>query len=82
MTKAETVKRDQAKAAKFIELAEKRVTRAINSIRSISKLSNRNSYKYTDAQAAKICEVLREEVLDVNKHFTAKTAVVKSGFKF
>lgn len=70
-----------AKAAKFIELAEKRVTRAINAIRSISKLSNKNSYVYTDAQSKRICEALREEVLSVNEHFSAKTAVAKEGFK-
>lgn len=81
MTKAETMKRDAAKAAKFVELAEKRVTRSINAIRSISKLSNRNSYVYTDAQATRICEALKEEVQSVYEHFTAKKAVAKEGFK-
>lgn len=80
MTKAEIAKRDSAKAMKFVELAEKRVTRAINAIRSISKLSNRHSYVFTDAQATKICEALRDEVVSVNEHFTAKTVTAKSGF--
>jgi hypothetical protein len=78
---AAKAKAQKAKAAKFVELAEKRVTRAINAIRSISKLSNKNSYVYTDAQSKKICEALREEVLSVNEHFTAKTTVAKQGFK-
>lgn len=71
----------KTKAAKFVELAEKRVTRAINAIRSISKLSNKNSYVYTDVQANKICEALKEEVVSLNDHFTAKKAVAKEGFK-
>ena len=78
---AAKAKAQKAKAEKFVELAEKRVTRAINAIRSISKLSNRNSYVYTDVQANKICEALKEEVVSLNDHFTAKKSVAKEGFK-
>ena len=80
--KAEQAKKEAAKAAKFVELAEKRVTRAINSIRSIVKLSNRGNYVYTPAQVNKLSEVLKQEVLDMNKHFTAPTAAAKEVFTF
>lgn len=77
-----TAKREAAKAAKFVELAEKRVTKAINSIRSISKLSARSNYVYTPDQVNRLCEVLKSEVLDMHKHFTAPSAAVKEVFKF
>lgn len=70
----------KAKAAKFVELAEKRVTKAINAVRSIAKLSNRSNYIYTDAQVAKIAEALRAEVVTMHEHFTAKPGVTREGF--
>ena len=79
---AEAKKRQEAKAAKFVQLAEKRVTKAINAIRSISKLSSRSNYVYRDAQVNKIGEVLKAEVLDMHKHFTTPTAADKGGFTF
>lgn len=77
-----TAKREAAKAAKFVELAEKRVTKAINAIRSISKLSARSNYVYSPEQVNKIGEVLKNEVVDMHKHFTTTTAATKVGFTF
>lgn len=79
--KAAAEKIMKAKAAKFVELAEKRVTKAINAIRSIAKLSNRSNYVYTEAQVTKIAEVLRVEVIEMNEHFSATPSAVKAGFK-
>lgn len=52
--------------AKFIELANKRVTKAIKDIRLVGNLSNRRAYKYEDADAKKIIRALQRE-LDVLK---------------
>lgn len=51
---------------KFVELANKRVTKAIKDIRLIGNLSNRRAYKYDDADAKKIIRALQHE-LDVLK---------------
>ena len=52
--------------AKFIELANKRVTKAIKDIRLVGNLSNRRAYKYEDADAKKMIRALQRE-LDVLK---------------
>jgi hypothetical protein len=54
---------------KFVDLAEKRVTRALRDIRLIGNLSNRSNYKYTDEDARKICKALREAVDEVKARF-------------
>lgn len=51
---------------RFVELANKRVTNAIRSMRLVGNLSNRRAYQYTDADAKKIVRALQEE-LDVLK---------------
>ena len=51
---------------KFIELANKRVTKTIKQIRLIGNLANRRAYKYDDADAKKIIRALQRE-LDVLK---------------
>lgn len=81
MTAAETKKRDAAKAAKFVELAQKRATKAINAIRSLSKLSSAN-YIYTDEQVKTLAEALRKEVVEMNESFSRTTSTDKGGFEF
>lgn len=51
---------------KFVELANKRVTRAIKDLRLVGNLANRRAYKYDDADAKKIVRALQRE-LDVLK---------------
>ena len=80
MTAADKKKRDAARAAKFVELAQKRVTKAINAIRSIRKLASPN-YVSTDAQVEKICEALRGEVVELHEAFTKKGAPAKETFE-
>ena len=50
------------KTEKFIELAEKRVNRALNDLKLIKNLSNKNYYEYTDEQSKKIIRVLQQEL--------------------
>ena len=54
---------------KFVTLAEKRVTRAINDIRLVGNLSNRSNYKYTDEDVRKIHRALRDAVEEMKARF-------------
>ena len=47
---------------KFVELANKRVNKAIKDLRLIGNLANRRNYTYTDVQAKKIIRILQKEV--------------------
>lgn len=48
--------------ARFVDLANKRVTNAIKQLRLVGNLSNRHAYTYTDADAKKIVKVLQDEI--------------------
>lgn len=54
---------------KFVELAEKRVNRAIKDIRLIANLSNKTNYLYTQKDAEKILNVLDKEVKLLRSRF-------------
>lgn len=66
---------------RFIKLAEKRVTRAINYIRLIGNLSNRSNYSYTDEEAEKIIKALETGVRDIKLLFQKKKNGEKTGFR-
>ena len=66
---------------KFIELAEKRVDRAIRDIRLIGNLSNRSNYSFTEQQVAKICKALRDEIKDCEQRFKREGQTKVEGFK-
>lgn len=59
----------EADRSKFVELAGKRVTKALNHIRLIGNLSNRSNYDYTDEDVAKIFRALTDEVSACRKRF-------------
>ncbi|PLY00755.1 MAG: hypothetical protein C0623_06605 [Desulfuromonas sp.] len=54
--------RKQEKRDKFIELANKRVTKAIKDLRLIGNLSNRRTYDYNDEDVKKITRALQREL--------------------
>lgn len=58
-----------AKREKFIRLAESRVNKALNDIRLIGNLSNKNNYDYEQADVNKIISTLEQEVRSVKKKF-------------
>ncbi|MDR2239661.1 MAG: hypothetical protein LBE33_04400 [Zoogloeaceae bacterium] len=58
------MKRD--KATKFVELANKRVNKAIKELQLIGNLANRQNYEYNSEQTRKIIRALQQE-LDVVK---------------
>ena len=57
------------KQAKFRELAESRVNRALNDIRLIGNLANRNNYEYSEEEATKIIAALEGEVKGLKSKF-------------
>lgn len=59
----------EADRSKFVELAGKRVTKALNDIRLIGNLSNRSNYDYTEEDVAKIFRALTDEVSACRKKF-------------
>ncbi len=72
---------DRDKAAKFVELANRRVNRAIRDLQLVSNLANRQNYEYTEEQAKKIIKVLQHEVELVRHSFTSLGDSGKSAFK-
>jgi hypothetical protein len=54
---------------KFVELATKRVSKAIRDIHLIGNLSNRSNYHYTDDDVAKIFKALNGELKECRKRF-------------
>lgn len=65
---------------KFIELAEKRVSKAIKNIRLIGNLANKSNYSYTDDQVKKILNALDKELKNLKKRF--ETTVSDEDFRF
>lgn len=60
-TATKTAAPAESKQEKFVRLAPKRVVKVINSMRSLRKLANRNSYDWTEEQANKILAAVAEE---------------------
>jgi hypothetical protein len=57
------------KRLKFVELADKRVNRAIKDLRLIGNLSNRAAYEYSDKDVKAIVRALQKEVDAVRSRF-------------
>lgn len=72
---------DRDKSAKFVELANKRVNRAIKDMRLICNLSSRQNYEFTDVQARKIVRALQEEVDHVKQSFLSTDEASRSEFR-
>ena len=54
---------------KFVDLAQKRVSKAMKDIQLIGNLSNRSNYDYTEEDVAKIMKALSDEVSACRKKF-------------
>lgn len=67
--------------AKFIDLAEKRVNRALKDIQLIGNLSNKSNYAYTDEDAQKIHRALRKAIDEMKTKFESKGTAAKNEFK-
>lgn len=70
------------KRAKFIELAQARVTKATQTIRLIGNLANTNNYVYSEADAQRIVAALDGELKLLKAKFqAAMSKKAKDGFK-
>ncbi len=66
---------------KFVELAEKRVNRAIKELRLISNLSNTTNYEYTEDDVRKIFKILESTIKDSKAKFRNGGASSEDQFK-
>lgn len=60
---------DEKKQEKFRQLAEKRTNKALDTIRLIGNLSNKQTYAYDEAQVRKIVKALKDAVSEVESRF-------------
>jgi hypothetical protein len=67
---------------KFVDLANKRVTKAMDNIRLIGNLANRSNYDYTDEDVTKIFRALNEELSACRKRFEIASKKNGSGPRF
>jgi hypothetical protein len=67
--------------ARFLQLAEKRMVKAIKAIRLVRNLSNRSNYTYTEDEVKKIVKALDAEVKAVRREFENETSPADVEFK-
>jgi hypothetical protein len=66
---------------KFRELAEARTNRALDSVRKIGNLSNRQLYDWDDGEVRKIIKALKDAVADVEARFASPKGKASARFK-
>jgi regulation of enolase protein 1 (concanavalin A-like superfamily) len=71
-------KRNAAKAAKFKELGEKRVTALLKQIENVQRLSNRNSYTYTQDQVNVIITACAKAFKGLEASFSNTSVAAKA----
>lgn len=69
------------KHAKFRELAEKRTNKALEAVRLIGNLSNRQTYAYEEAEVRKIMKALRDALSDIEARFSTAPGRGNGDFK-
>jgi len=66
---------------KFVDLAEKRVTKAIKALRLVGNLSNKSNYSYTQSDVKKIIGALDKEVKYLKQKFDSDVESEDAVFK-
>ena len=66
---------------KFVELAEKRVTKTLNDIRLVGNLSNKTNYSYTDKDVRKIYGALKRALDEMKARFDSNGVNEEELFK-
>ena len=69
------------KRAKFLELANKRVSRTLKDIGLVANLANRRNYDYTEEEARKIVKTLQAKVDQVKRDFESGLETSKNKFE-
>ena len=62
----------KSNTAHFVELANKRVPKALKALDLVGNLANKSNYTYTDEQVTQIKKVLRNKVNEICKKFDTK----------
>ena len=65
---------------KFVELAQKRVSRVIKDMRLIGNLSNKTNYAYNDEDVKKIIGTLKSEINRLQKRFETSVSENEENF--
>lgn len=73
-------KRKAEKSAKFSELASARVSKLLSQIENVQRLSNRNSYVYTEEQVGKIMKALEAAFKGLEASFKSTAGAAKTSF--
>jgi hypothetical protein len=71
----------ESNAEKFVNLANKRVPKALRCLDLVGNLANTSNYSYTDEQIAKISKVLKDKVNDVCNKFKASRVSPEQQFR-
>ena len=66
--------------AKFKEIGERRVSRAIEAIRLVGNLANKSNYDYTDDDVKQLTRALQDALQNVKAKFSGSAK--KKNFKF
>jgi len=69
------------KRKKFVQLAEARVSRALNDIRLIGNLSNRSAYAYSEDDVRKIFRTLQKELEAAKSKFGGEAGAREAEFR-
>lgn len=72
---------ERDRSAKFVELANKRVNRAISDIKLVGNLANRQNYEFNDDQAKKIIKALQQAIDQVRQSFNNTEDATRGEFK-
>lgn len=71
----------KGKRAKFVELAERRVSSAIKQIHLIGNLSNRSAYEYSEKDIQKIFSALQKSMEAAKGRFSDTENSKRASFK-
>ncbi len=73
---------NESKADRFLRLAPARINKVLSGLQSLSKLSSRNSYEYTEEQVQKMFGAIRNELEECEAAFKPKEKREDKGFSF
>ena len=70
----------KSKREKFVELANKRVTSAIDKLRLIGNLSDKRYYEFTEKDTKQIFDALSKELNSIKTKFMSNSKVIEKEF--
>ena len=81
MTTLDSTSGGRNKRLKFVELANKRVNRALKDLSLVANLANKRNYEYEDDEARKIIKALQNELDSVKHSFTSDSTSRSANFE-